>query len=78
MAFGIEANRKNEQAKDIESATEKLKDRWQEENARYFELYNTNNLNPNKYDLVIDSENKTPEEIADIIYKNYTNYMQKK
>ena len=74
----LDANRKNEQAKDIISATEKLKDRWQEENARYFELYNTNNLNTNNYNLVIDSATKTPEEIADIIYKNYLNFMQKK
>lgn len=74
----IEANRKNEQAKDIKTAVNKLKDRWQEENNRYLELYNTNNLNPQNYNLVVSSEDKTPEEIADIIYKNYTNYMQKK
>lgn len=71
------ANRKNEQAKDLNAATIKLQDRWQKENARYFELYKTNNLNLNNYNLVVSSKDKTPEEIADIIYKNYQNYMQK-
>lgn len=73
----LEANRKNEQAKDLNSAITKLEDRWKEENSRYLELYNTNNLNPDNYNLVISSANKTPEEIADIIYENYKNYMQK-
>ena len=74
----LEANRRNELAKDLKSAKAKLKDRWQEENNRYFELYNTNNLNTKNYNLVISSKNKTPEKIADIIYKNYTKYVQKK
>ena len=74
----LEANRTNEQAKDINSAVEKLKDRWQGENARYLELYNTNNLNLENYNLVISSKDKTPEEIANIIYENYINYMQSK
>ncbi len=71
------ANRHNEQAKDLNSAIIKLQDRWQKENTRYFELYKTNNLNPSNYNLVVSSQNKTPEEIADIIYENYKNYMQK-
>ena len=77
----IGAKRNNEQADDITSAIEKLQDRWQEENKRYAELYNTNNLNLKNYDFVISSKNKTPEEVADIIYKNYLkhiNYMQTK
>ena len=74
----IEANRTSEKAKDIKSATKKLQDRWEEENARYLELYNTNNLNPDNYNLVISSKNKTPEEIVNTIYQNYQNYIQNK
>lgn len=73
----LNAKRNNEQAADLNSAITKLQDRWQEENDRYFELYQTNNLNSNNYNLIISSSNKTPEEIADIIYENYKNYMQK-
>ena len=74
----LKANRQNEQAKDLKSAVKKLKDRWQEENSRYLELYQTNNKTRKNYNLVVSSKNKTPEEIADIIYKNYTKHMQKK
>lgn len=74
----IEANRESERSADEISASEKLKNRWQTENARYFELYKTNNLNNDNYNLVVSSSNKTPEEIADIIYLNYTKFMQNK
>ena len=74
----IEANRANEKANSLTTAEQKLKERWFEENSRYLELYNTNNLNSNNYNLVISSNNLTPEEIADIIFENYTKYMQTK
>lgn len=74
----LSANRANEKAKEIKSAVQKLKDRWQEENQRYLELYNTNNFNLSNYNLVISSQNKTPEEIADIIYNEYKNFMVNK
>lgn len=70
----LDANRANEQATNLDSAIKKLQDRWQEENERYLELYNTNNLKPENYNLVISSQNKTPEEIAEIIYTNYQTY----
>lgn len=73
----IEANRKNEQAQDLETAINSVKDRWKVENDRYFELYKTNNLNFENYNLVISSDNKTPEEIVEIIYNEYTKFMQK-
>ena len=56
--------------------TETLKERWRTENDRYTKIYNTNNLNPNNYNLVISSNNLTPSEIADKIYKEYKKFMQ--
>jgi len=46
------------------------------ENDRYTKIYNTNNLNPNNYNLVISSNNLTPSENADKIYKEYKKFMQ--
>lgn len=73
----INANREHEKSENAEQATKILKERWQAENDRYTKLYNTNNLNPNNYDLVISSSNKTPEEIVDEIYLKYKEFMQK-
>ena len=68
----VQANRESEQYSNKDEAIKALKHRWQIENDRYMELYSVNNLNPEQYDLYINSENKTPEEICDIIYKAYS------
>lgn len=72
----LNANRASEQVSTITEAITKLKDRWEVENARYEKIYQTNNLNPDNYDLIISSNNKSPEEIAEEIYKNYQKVMQ--
>lgn len=74
----VGAKRESEKTTDVKSATEKLIARWKKENSRYLELYGANNLNSKNYDLVISSSNKTPEEIASIIYENYQKFMQNK
>ena len=61
----------------IEEATKALQDRFDTENERYQRKYGVNNLNLNNYDFVISSNNKTPEEIADEIYKNYQIFIKK-
>ena len=71
------AKRETEQVTSIKQATNKLIDRWNEENSRYKEIYNTNNLNPNNYDLIILSDNKSPEEIVLEIFKNYQIFIKK-
>lgn len=73
----INANREHEKATNTEEATNLLKTRWQAENDRYTKLYNTNNLNNANYNLVINSDNKTPEQIVDIIYNEYKKFMRK-
>ena len=73
----IEANRTSEKVQNSETATDILKDRWQVENNRYLELYNTNNLNLNNYNYIISSNTLTPEEIADKIYHEYKKFIQK-
>ena len=72
----IEAKRETEQVKNKAEASKLLKNRWQAENERYIKLYNTSNLDLNNYNLVINSDDKTPEEIAEIIHNEYKKFMQ--
>lgn len=72
-----DAKREHEKVNTVEEAVALLKERWNAENNRYNSIYGINNLNPNNYDFVISSTNKTPEEIVDEIYKNYLEFMQK-
>ncbi len=73
----IGADRDSETAKDTDSATESLKNRWETENKRYQELYNIDNCNLNNYDFVVNSSNKTVEELVEIIKIAYEEFMQK-
>ena len=72
----LDAKRNSEEVKNIKEARRSLKKRWDTENTRYNELYNIDNTNLNNYNLVIDSSNFTPEEIADMIYVEYSKVMQ--
>ena len=74
----LSANRSNEKVETIDEAIKTLKDRWQAENDRYIELYKTSNLDLSNYDLVISSNNKTPEEIVEEIYNFYIKFTSKK
>lgn len=67
----LSANRSTEQVKTLDEAISSLKSRWETENNRYLELYNTNNLNMNNYDLIIDSSNLSPNGIVEIINKKF-------
>ena len=71
------AKRETEKVNSVEHATQKIIDRWNEENSRYTKIYNINNLNPQNYNLVISSNKKTPEQIVDIIYKKYNKFLKK-
>ncbi len=50
-----------------------IKERKQSENKRFYQLYNIQCSDMDNYDFIIDSTNKNPEEIADIIIKSYKN-----
>lgn len=72
----VKAEREEENVETFEEAIEVLKARWNEENARYLSLYNVDNTDMSKYDLVIFSADKSPEEIVEIIYKEYKKFMK--
>ncbi len=60
-----------------EEAAEKLIARSIEENVRFKEIYNVDNLNYNNYDLIVDSTSATPEEIAETIVSESKKYCEK-
>ena len=65
-------NRKDlENYTSIEEHKKALIERFEKENERYFRLYKVRKEDPSNYDLIIDTTNKTPEEVADLIIKKY-------
>lgn len=70
------ANRETEKVKSKAQAKKVLMERWQVENTRYKELYNVDNLNKYNYNLVLSTDNKSQEEIVEIIYNEYQKFMQ--
>ncbi len=73
----VHANRSDEQQTDEKKATKELKARWEAENKRYMELYGVNNLEKSNYNLVIKTDNKSVEEIVELIYKEYEKFVRK-
>lgn len=55
------------------AATQKRND---DDQARYLKLYNIDYFDHNNYDLVIDTSDKTPEQVLDLIVAGYTQYKQ--
>lgn len=60
----------------IDEARKTLISRFNAENERYKKFYGIDNTNMKNYDLVLSSKNKTPDEIADEIYKNYKKHFK--
>lgn len=73
----LNANREEEQAKTEEEAKQKLISRYKAENDRYKELYNIDCTNLNNFDCILDSTNKTPEELCKELYTAYEKFLSK-
>ena len=67
-----------EQYQDIEEARRTLISRFNTENERYKKIYGIDNTNFQNYDLVLSSKDKTPEEIAELIMKEYKKHFHLK
>lgn len=66
-----------EKIEDVQQARAHLINRFNLENQRYQKIYGIDNLTHSNYDFVVDSTNKTAEEIADEIYKKCEEYYKK-
>ena len=52
--------------------------RYEQENMRYLKTYNVRRDDMNNYDLVIDTTDKLPEDVADIILSEYKKWLKNK
>jgi len=59
-------------------AIDEVKERNSSDEARYMKLYNVDLWNPNNYNLVIDTSERTPEEVLQIILDEFKAYKWKK
>ena len=66
-----------EKIDDVVEAKKHLLNRFNLENERYKKIYGFDNLESKNYDLVLDSTNKTPEELADEIYAKCVRFYEK-
>lgn len=61
----------------IEEQKEDMIKRYKLENERYYKVYGVRKEDISNYDLVIDTTNLTPEEVADLIKKEYLVWLEK-
>ena len=61
---------------DIEEAKRTVIERFNAENVRYQKFYGIDNLDMSNYDLVLSSKNKTPEQLAEIVYNAYKKHFK--
>ncbi len=66
-----------EKIDDVKSARQHLVNRFNLENERYKKIYGFDNLTRENYDLVIDSTNRTAEDIADEIFEKCVKFYEK-
>ncbi|MCE9549066.1 (d)CMP kinase [Candidatus Nomurabacteria bacterium] len=71
-----ELRKKSEQSNNAEDVFNKMKERFESEQKRYWDLYKINNTEKNNYDLVVDTNKNNLEQVIDIIVKEYKNWQE--
>lgn len=75
-AFYDEDRKDTEKFDTIEEQKEDMLKRYKLENERYFELYNVRKDDMSNYDLVVDTTNILPEQVADKIIEEYKKWLE--
>ena len=71
--------RRESQQKKFNTVEEQKQDiirRYNYENERYWNLYQIRKNDMSNYDLVVDTTDKTPEEVAKIIEEEYSKWLE--
>lgn len=77
-AYNDSLRKDTEKYESIESAMKDIKYRYEQENMRYLKTYNVRRDDMSNYDLVIDTTNMSPEEVASKILKEYKAWLKNK
>ncbi len=77
-AYNDSLRKDTEKYESIEAAMNDIKYRFEQENMRYLKTYGVKRDDMSNYDLVIDTTNKTPEEVAKIILDEYKKWLKDK
>ncbi len=73
----MKAGRSSEEYKNLDEAIKNIQARQISERSRYNTLYKVDVTNLDNYDLVVDGENKSPEEIASEICTAFEEWLNK-
>lgn len=69
----MNAERAEERYESLQDAIAKITERRASERARFIKFYGVDIMDESNYDLIVDTENKTPDEVAKIIIEAYKN-----
>ncbi|PIZ86041.1 hypothetical protein COX94_01240 [Candidatus Nomurabacteria bacterium CG_4_10_14_0_2_um_filter_33_9] len=69
--------KKSENISTIEEVYKKMKERFESEQKRYWDLYKIHNTDKNNYDLVIDTNKNNLEQVVEIIIVEYKKWIEK-
>lgn len=72
-----ESKKRTERFNSIEEQKADMQKRYELENERYYNVYGVRKDDMSNYDLVIDTTNLTPEQVADIIKNEYLKWLEK-
>ena len=75
-AFQDEKRKKTESFATVEEQKQDMIKRFNMENERYWNLYHVRKEDMSNYDLVVDTTNITPEEVAEIIKREYLKWLE--
>lgn len=76
-AFNDLKRKRTENFATVEEQKEDMIKRYKLENERYFRLYGVKKEDESNYDLIIDTTNITPQEVANKIKEEYFNWLNK-
>ena len=76
-AFYDEKRKSTEKFNTVEEQKQDIIRRYNYENERYWNLYQIRKNDMANYDLVVDTTDKTPEEVAKIIEEEYSKWLAK-
>ncbi len=77
-AYNDSLRKDTEQYESIDMAKKDIQYRYEQENMRYLKTYNVRRDDMSNYDLVIDTTNKSPEEVTNIILSQYKEWLKDK